>query len=165
MKNFKLVSIAAVAKNNVIGKDGKLIWHIPEDLKRFKRLTLGHPMIMGRKTFESFPKPLPGRTHIVLSSTPNKNTENIIWIDSIEKAINTAKELDNEKAFIIGGGNIYRQTIDLVDELEITEIDASFDGDTFFPEIDKTIFKLKKSEKADIGKEFDIIYNKYLKTK
>lgn len=165
MKNFKLISIAAVAKNNVIGKDGKLIWHIPEDLKRFKRLTLGHPMIMGRKTFESFPKPLPGRTHIVLSSTPNENTENIIWVDSIEKAINTAKELDNEKAFIIGGGNIYRQTIDLVDELEITEIDASFDGDTFFPEIDKTIFKLKKSEKADIGKEFDIIYNKYLKTK
>ncbi|MBV7441634.1 dihydrofolate reductase [Weeksellaceae bacterium TAE3-ERU29] len=163
MKNFKLISIVAIAKNNVIGKDGQLIWHIPEDLKRFKNLTLGHPMIMGRKTFESFPKPLPGRIHIVLSSTPKEDRENIIWVDSIEKAIAKAKELDNEKAFIIGGGNIYKQTMNLVDELEITKIDAYFEGDTFFPEIDKNIFKLKKSEKIDIGKDFDISYNRYLK--
>lgn len=163
MKKFKLIAIVAIAENNVIGKDGDLIWHIPEDLKRFKKLTLGHPMIMGRKTFESFPKPLPKRVHIVLSSSPKENTENVIWVDSIDKAIKTAKQLDNEKAFVIGGGNIYKQTIDLVDELEVTKINKSFTGDTYFPEIDKNIFELKKSEKAEIGKDFDVFYKTYLK--
>ena len=126
--------IAAVAENNVIGKDNQLIWHISNDLKRFKRLTLNHPIIMGRKTFESFGKPLPKRIHIVISRSPKENTEEVKWVKSVEEAISEAKKLD-EEIYIIGGGTIYEQSIDLADTLEITRVHQNFEGDTFFPAI------------------------------
>lgn len=127
-------SIVAVSENNVIGKDNQLPWHISRDLKRFKKLTMGHPMIMGRKTFESLGKPLPGRIHFVISSNPRENTEQVKWVSSLNEALGMAKKLDAEIS-IIGGGTIFEQSMDLADVLEITRIHRDFEGDVFFPEI------------------------------
>ncbi|MGP2569513.1 dihydrofolate reductase [Ornithobacterium rhinotracheale] len=164
-KKFKLISVVAVAENNVIGKDGGLIWHIPEDLKHFKKVTMGHPMIMGRKTFESFPKPLPNRVHIVLSRAPKQNTEQVIWVTSLEEAVATAKNLDSEKAHVIGGGNIYRQTMDLIDEIEITRIHETYEGDTHFPAIDATQFELIKAKDLTTEKGIKLTFETYKKIK
>lgn len=163
MEKFKLIIIAAIAKNNTIGDKGNLIWHIPEDLKLFKRKTMGFPIIMGRKTFESFPAPLPGRVHIVISSNHKENSTNVIWAQSVEEAIEKAKEINPQKAYIIGGGKIYAQTINLADILEITQLNKDFMGDTKFPTIDNKKFRLKKSEKLEIGKDFDAYLNTYFK--
>lgn len=155
--------IVAVAENNVIGRDNQLIWHIPDDLKRFKRITLGHPMIMGRKTFASFGnKPLPKRHHIVISREDHDNTEQVTWVKSINEAIELATSMDDE-IYIIGGGNIYKQTIDLADKLEITRIHKSFDGDTFFPEIPEefTCIQDEKHWKEDV--DFAFSYRTYVR--
>ncbi|MRI63006.1 dihydrofolate reductase [Ornithobacterium rhinotracheale] len=162
---FKLISVVAVAENNVIGKDGGLIWHIPEDLKHFKKLTMGHPMIMGRKTFESFPKPLPNRVHIVLSRDPKPNTEQVIWVNGLDEAIATAKRLDTEKAYVIGGGNIYRQTMDFIDEIEITRIHKTYEGDTHFPTIDTTQFELNNTKDLTTEKGIKLTFETYKKIK
>lgn len=127
-------AIVAAAENNVIGKDNQLIWHISRDLQRFKKLTLGHPLIMGRKTFESFGKPLPKRIHFVISSGNYEDTEQVKWVKSLEEAVTAAQQLDDE-IFIIGGGTIYEQAMDITDVIEITRIHRDFEGDTFFPEI------------------------------
>lgn len=127
--------IVAVSDNNIIGRDNQLIWHISSDLKRFKKITLGHPMIMGRKTFESFgSKPLPQRHHFVISRESHENTHQVTWVKSLEEAISQAQKMDDE-IFIIGGGSIYEQSIHLADKLEITRIHKHLDGDTYFPEI------------------------------
>lgn len=155
--------IVAVSENNVIGKNNELIWHISEDLKRFKRITLGHPMIMGRKTFESFnSKPLPKRHHYVISSQENENSEHVTWVNSIEKAIALAKYLDDE-IYIIGGGSIYRQSIQLADKLEITRIHENFDGDTSFPEIPEDFICIIDEKHWDKSVPFEYSYRTYLK--
>lgn len=153
--------IAAVAENNVIGKDNTLIWHISEDLKRFKRLTLHHPIIMGRKTFESLGKPLPKRKHIVISRTPKEDTEQVFWVNSIEKAIEKAQKWDTE-IYIIGGGNIYQQSMQLSDRLHITRVHADFEGDTFFPEINEKEWELISDEhnESEIPFSFQIFEKK-----
>lgn len=137
--------IAAIGKNNELGKDNQLLWHLPNDLKRFKNLTSGHPIIMGRKTYESLGKPLPNRTNIVVSRRDDWFEEGILIVPTIKEAIKHAKKI-NEDIFIIGGGNIYEQTIDLADQLEITqvEVEVEVDADTFFPKIDE-----KKWQKID----------------
>ena len=134
----ELTLIVAAGENNAIGKDNDLIWHLSNDLKRFKSLTNGHHIIMGRKTFESFPKPLPNRTHIVITrQTDYKVPSGVIVVNSLADAIDAAKS-DNQP-FIIGGGEIYKQALALVDKLEITRVHAIFENaDTFFPEIDNT---------------------------
>ncbi|MDB9720691.1 dihydrofolate reductase [Winogradskyella sp.] len=134
----ELTLIVAAGENNAIGKDNDLIWHLSNDLKRFKSLTNGHHIIMGRKTFESFPKPLPNRTHIVITrQTDYKVPSGVIVVNSLADAIDAAKS-DNQP-FIIGGGEIYKQALALVDKLEITRVHAVFENaDTFFPEIDNT---------------------------
>ena len=124
--------IVAVAKNGVIGKDNQLLWRLPDDLKRFKQLTLGHPMIMGRKTFESIGKPLPGRTSIVITNQKDFSVEGIIVAHSLDEALNIARGLEEKEAFIIGGGEIYKQALPLTDHLYVTEVDLVIDGDTFF---------------------------------
>lgn len=132
--------IVAAAENNAIGKDNKLIWHLKDDLKRFKALTSGHHIIMGRKTFESFPKPLPNRIHVVITRQSDyKVPEGVITVDSLEAALNVAK--NDERPYIIGGGEIYKQAMSIADSIELTRVHESFEADTFFPEIDENIWE------------------------
>jgi len=131
--------IAAIAKNNALGKDNKLIWYLPADLKRFKQVTLNHHIIMGRKTFESLGKPLPNRTSIIISRNKNYKVEGCIVVNSLEEAIKAAAK--DENPFILGGAEIYRQAIDIADKLDLTFVHHTFDADAFFPKIDTTIWK------------------------
>ena len=131
--------VAALGSNRTLGKDNRLLWHIPDDLKRFKRLTLGHPVIMGRKTFDSIlavlGKPLPGRTNIVVTRDPSWAHEGAIAASSIEEAIEEAKTAPGgDEIFIGGGGEIYRQALPLVDKLYLTLIEDDAEGDSYFPE-------------------------------
>lgn len=152
MSNQRTVSlIAAVARNGAIGKDNALLWRLPEDLKFFKRTTLGCPVIMGRKTWDSIGRPLPGRRNIVI-------TRNTAWrADGAEVFHDLASALaataDVPKVFVIGGGELYAQALPLADELVLTEVDADFEGDTFFPKWDRGAFTetSRESHMADAG--------------
>jgi dihydrofolate reductase len=124
--------IVAVSENGVIGKDNQLLWRLPDDLKRFKQLTLNHPMIMGRKTFESIGKPLPGRTSIVITSQKEFSADGVVVAHSLEEALEKARSTEALEAFIIGGGEIYKQALPLTDRLYVTEVKTIIDGDTFF---------------------------------
>ncbi len=127
--------IVAFAENNVIGKDNSLIWHISDDLKRFKRLTSGHSIIMGRKTYESLPfKPLPKRKNIVISSQKDLKFEGVIVVNNYEDALKECASED--EIFICGGASIYKHFIDIADKMYITKVYERFEGDTFFPQID-----------------------------
>ena len=140
MIKSELTIIAAASANNVIGFDNKLIWNIPKDLKRFKELTQGHSVIMGRKTFESLPSPLPNRRNIVVTRNKDYSLEGIEVFSSIEDAIDVCR--DDLQPFIIGGGEIYSQTINLVDKIELTRVYKDYQGDAFFPEIPQDKFEL-----------------------
>lgn len=135
-----IILIAAVAENNALGKNNDLLWHLPKDFKRFKEITSGHHIIMGRKTFESFPKPLPNRTHVIITRQKNYVCEECIVVQDLEKAIAVCPK--NEDIFVIGGGEIYSQSIHLADQLDITRVHHSFEADVFFPEIDPEIWEL-----------------------
>ena len=137
-KTSELTIIVAAGENDAIGKDNQLIWHLSDDLKRFKSLTNGHHIIMGRKTFESFPKPLPNRTHIVITRQSNYKAPNgVIVVNSLDDAIDAVRF--DKQPFVIGGGEIYKQAMTLVDKLEITRVHSNFENaDTYFPEIDKS---------------------------
>ncbi|REA57916.1 dihydrofolate reductase [Dyadobacter luteus] len=124
--------IVAVSENGVIGKDNQLIWRLPNDLKRFKALTLGHPMIMGRKTFESIGKPLPGRTSIVITRNQDFKADGILVVHSLEEALTEARKIEQQEVFIIGGGELYKQALPITDKLYITEVETVTNGDTFF---------------------------------
>jgi len=136
--------IVAVAKNNVIGKDNQLIWHLPVDLRRFKCLTMNHFILMGRKTYQSIGKALPGRTSVIITKQKNFVAENCWIVHSIENAIKLAK--DDSEIFIIGGDSIYRQSIEYVNKIYLTKVDADFDGDVYFPEIDFSKWSLVESQ-------------------
>jgi len=146
-KEKAITIIAAISENGVLGKDNKLIWHLPEDLKRFKRFTFGHSIIMGRKTFESLPKALPGRHNIVVTTNKKFFAVGITVCHSLIEAIKASG--DDLQPFIIGGGQIYQQAIKLADKIELTKIYKSFDGDVFFPEIDSKLWHLDKEEKHE----------------
>ncbi len=132
--------VVAMGKNNEIGSDNQLLWHLPKDLKHFKEITSGHPVIMGRKTYESIGKPLPNRTNIVISRKKDWFEEGILIVGSIKEAVKFAKKID-EDIFIIGGGTIYDQTMEIVDKLEVTLVEANLQADTYFPKIDSKIWK------------------------
>ncbi len=136
--------IAAAAENNALGKNNDLVWHLPDDFKRFKRLTTGHYIIMGRKTFESFPKLLPNRIHVVITRNKKYQPEGVIVVDSLQKALEIAK--DDPQPFIIGGGEIYKIALDYSDCIELTRVHESFEADTFFPDIDLEIWTIQKEE-------------------
>lgn len=157
--------IAAIANNNALGKDNDLIWHLPADLKRFKKVTSGHHILMGRNTFESIGKPLPNRTTVIITRNSDYKAKGCIVVDSIEKAIDVAKE--DEQIFIIGGAQIYKQTIasNLVDQLDITKVHHAFDADVFFPEIDTAIWKEVSREGfvADEKNKYDYSFIRYKK--
>lgn len=126
--------IVAVAENNAIGKNNKLLWYIPEDLKRFKRLTSGHTIIMGKNTWESLPNhPLPNRRNIVITDNPNDHFEGAEMVSSIEEALALCSK--EEENFVMGGASIYQQFLPITDRLYLTKVHKSFDGDTFFPEL------------------------------
>jgi dihydrofolate reductase len=159
-----LTIIAAVAKNNALGKNNDLIWRLPADLKRFKKVTLGHHVIMGRKTFESLGKPLPNRTTIIISRNDNYHAEDCIIVNSLEEAIQAAKSDPNP--YILGGGEIYRQALEFADTLDLTLVHHSFeDADTFFPPIDFKKWKETNREdfKADETHDFDYSFVTYKK--
>ena len=160
---MKLISIAAVGQRNELGKDNKLIWHLPDDFKRFKALTSNHYIIMGRKTFESFPKPLPNRTHVVITRQSDYPDENCIVVKSIEEAIETVKNKD--KAFVIGGGEIYKQFMSYVDKIELTRVHGKFYADTFFPEISTEDWKLQHKENhlKDEKHKYSFDYETYVR--
>ena len=150
--------IVAVANNNVIGKDNKLIWHLPEDLKRFKKLTTGHTIIMGRKTFESLGRVLPNRKHIVFTQNPDfkVNDENVEIVHSM---LQIQEYIENEEeAFVIGGAVIYNLLMPYVKKMYVTEIDEEFDGDAFFPRIDETKWKEVSREKGPEDEENKFTY-------
>lgn len=132
--------IVAKASNNVIGDKNNLIWHLPNDLKHFKTITTGHPIIMGRKTYESLGRPLPNRTNIIITRDQSFSDDKIIVTHSLDQALEKAKDI-NEDVFIIGGGEIYKQAMEYVDVIYITEVHHEFNGDTYFPEIDEESFE------------------------
>ena len=151
--------IVAIAQNNVIGKDNKLIWHISEDLKRFKEITSGKKMIMGRKTFESLPGVLPNREHIIITKDKNYkvDSDKVTIAHDLNSLIEQYKNCDDE-IFIIGGAEIYRQTLPYADKLYLTIINNSFDGDTFFPAINFDDFKVEYTSEEFTDEKSDITY-------
>lgn len=159
-----LTLIAAAAENNALGKNNDLLWHLPDDFKRFKQLTTGHYIIMGRKTFESFPKPLPNRTHIIITRQGKYSApEGCIVVDSLKKAIAVCPK--NEEIFIIGGGEIYKQSLALADKIELTRVHTSLEADTFFPEIDLKEWQLvfEESHPKDEKHAFAFTFLTYLR--
>lgn len=156
-----LTCIAAIGKNRELGKDNQLIWHLPKDLKFFRTMTKGHTIVMGRKTFESLPGLLPGRHHIVISRSHPNLPEEVEIFSSIEDFLQAYQESE-EEIFVIGGAAIYRQLLPYCERLLLTEIDASYDADVFFPEFDKD--KYKRTVLSDI-EENDTHYQhiEYLK--
>ena len=154
--------VVAMGKNREIGKNNQLLWHLSKDLKHFKDLTSGHPIIMGRKTYESIGKPLPNRTNIVISKKDDWFEEGILIVGSVKEAVKFAKKID-EEVFIIGGGNIYEQTIDLADKLEVTLVDAELEADTFFPKINEKIWRKigEENHQKDKKNEFDFCFQTF----
>lgn len=139
-----LTIIAAAGENNALGKDNTLVWHLPDDFKRFKKLTSGHHIIMGRKTFDSFPKPLPNRTHVVITRQDNFKKTGIVVVNSLERAVELTS--GDPQPFVIGGGEIYTLAMNLADKIELTRVHGTFEADTFFPEIDQSQWKLTSEE-------------------
>jgi len=156
--------IVAAAENNAIGKDNDLIWSLPNDLKRFKKLTSGHSIIMGRKTFDSFPGLLPNRKHIVISRNKNISfSDEVTVVNNFEDAIKETG--DDENPFIIGGGQIYELAMDIGDKIELTRVHEEFKADTFFPKIDEDKWKLIHEEfnEKDERHQFSFTYKTYIK--
>ncbi|TXN36998.1 dihydrofolate reductase [Flagellimonas hymeniacidonis] len=158
----QLIIIAAAGENNALGINNDLPWHLPDDFKRFKALTTGHKIIMGRKTLESFPKALPNREHIVITRDTNYTPKfPCTVVHSIENAI--ALVNPSASAYIIGGGEIYKQAMAFATDIELTRIHDSFEADTFFPEIDETQWELVKEEyhSKDERHKHDFTYRSY----
>lgn len=154
--------ILALSENRVIGKDNKLPWHLPDDFAYFKRTTLGHPIIMGRKSFESLGKPLPKRTNILVTRQNDYCPEGCVVAHSVEEAIKVAKAED-EEIYVIGGAEIVKKAFPVVEVLLLTEVHAEVEGDTYFPEYDKSEWEEKSREyhPADERHEFAFSFVRY----
>lgn len=156
--------IAAAAENNALGKDNQMIWHLPDDFKRFKQLTSGHYVIMGRKTFDSLPGILPNRTHVIITRQNDYTAENCIVVNSVEEALKACPQ--DEEVFIIGGGEIYKQSMALADKIELTRVHGiSPEADAFFPEINLSIWTLKEAvyHPKDEKHKFDFTYETFIR--
>ncbi|GAA4965452.1 dihydrofolate reductase [Algibacter aquimarinus] len=157
-----LTIIVAAAENDAIGLGNKLIWHLSDDLKRFKSLTNGHHIIMGRKTFESFPKPLPNRTHVVITRQKNyKAPDGVIIVHNLEDAIDATKQ--DSQPFIIGGGQIYKQAMSFADKIELTRVHNDFEADTYFPKIDDNAWRETANifHKKDVDHDYEFSFLTY----
>jgi dihydrofolate reductase len=148
-----ITMIAAAGENNELGLNNQLVWHLPDDFKRFKQLTTGHHIIMGRKTFESFPSPLPNRTHLVISRNTNYNAVGITVVHSMEEALELAST--DDQPFIIGGGEIYAQGLEIAEKIELTRVHGTFDADTYFPDIPERDWKLVEEHYHPIDERHD----------
>lgn len=156
--------IAAAAENNALGKDNQMIWHLPDDFKRFKQLTTGHHIIMGRKTFESLPGILPNRTHIIITRQADFSAEDCIVVNSLDEAL--LKSAGDQEAFIIGGGEIYKQSMDIADKIELTRVyGTSPEADAFFPEIDPKTWVLEKEvfHPRDEKHKYDMAFQTFVR--
>lgn len=155
--------IVAVARNFAIGKDNKLLWHIPEDLKRFKKITNGHRLIMGRNTWLSLPvRPLPNRTSIVITDQEDEVFNDCIMAHSIEDAMSMCDS--QEECFVIGGASVYRQFLELADKIYYTKVNDSFDADTYFPELDSSKWLLISEEPGTLHPEgLDYSFQVYIR--
>ena len=143
---MRISLIVAMAKNRVIGKDNQMPWHLPADFAYFKKVTLGHPVIMGRKTFESIGRALPGRHNIVVSRNPAFHADGIDVVPSLNEALN---KCENDEVFVIGGATLYAEAIPLVSRIFLTEVDASPDGETFFPDLDPDQWRETSRERRE----------------
>ena len=162
MNNLSI--IVAYSKNRAIGKNNQLPWKLSDDLKNFKKITMGNSIIMGRKTFDSFPGLLPNRRHVIISNKSKDSfQENVIVVNNIDDALKAAE--DDENPFIIGGGQIYKLAMDFSNKIELTRVHEKFEADTFFPEIDETKWKLINSEKqeTDENHKYSFTYKTYIK--
>jgi len=153
--------IAALARNRAIGRDNRMPWRLPEDLRRFRRLTIGHAVIMGRKTFESIGSPLPGRNNIVITRSRDWSAPGCTVVYSLDAALSAAA--DSEEAFVIGGAQIYALALPRARRLYMTEIDRDFEGDTFFPELDRSRWREVSRERLASGgaEGFDYAFVEY----
>ena len=151
----ELIIIVAIAKNGVIGRDGQMPWHLPSDLKHFKETTMKYPLIMGRKTYDSIGRPLPGRDNIVLTRDKSLTLEGCIVVHSLEEALACCKDV--EKVFIIGGGDIFVRSMALADTVIVTALEREVEGDVYFPEIDKARFKQTSSTRYQLEEPYSII--------
>lgn len=157
--------IAALAENRVIGKDNQLIWRFPNDLKRFKKLTLGHHVLMGRKTFESVNRPLPGRTNVVITRQKDYQAPGCIVVHTLEEALRKAE--NDPQPFVIGGAKIYELALPYADTMELTYIHHAYEGDTYFPEWDPQAWQLtaREAHPADEKHPHAFEYRTYQKAK
>ncbi len=155
--------IVAAAENGVIGRDGQLPWRLAADLQRFKRLTMGHAVLMGRKTFESIGRPLPGRRMIVITRQPDYEAAGVEIAHSLEEAYRRAAEQGDNEAFIIGGAEIFRQALPHADRLYFTQVQATIDGDVFFPPFDRADWRLISQEEhpADAKNDHPFAFQTY----
>lgn len=153
-------TIVATAKNNIIGRNNDIPWYLPADLKYFKKVTLNHHIIMGRKCFQSIGRPLPKRTNVIVTRNPFFVVSNALVVNSIEEALNIAKENGEEEVFIIGGGQVYELTKHLWNRVYLTEVDLEVDGDVYFPKLDSEKWQEVSSEKhqADEKNEYDYTF-------
>lgn len=154
-----LTLIAALSRGGVIGMNNALPWRLPEDLKRFKALTLGHPIIMGRKTWDSLGRPLPGRENIVISRQPAFQPEGAHRAPDLSGALALAQATGTDEIFIIGGGEIFQQSLPQARRLQLTEIDHDFEGDVFFPDFDRSQWRetLRTRHRAEAGFDYDFV--------
>ena len=152
---MKLYHLVAVAKNGVIGKDNRLPWHLPADLKLFKKRTMGSTVIMGRRTFQSIGKPLEGRENFVISRTLRAGGEHLQSFDSVEKAVQAVK---TKEAYIIGGEEIFKQTLHLIDGIYLTRIDKEYEGDAFYPGIPDHFEEVEVEEIQAADPRVEIVY-------
>ncbi len=149
--------IVAASENNAIGKNNQLLWHLPNDLKFFKNTTWGFPVIMGRKTFEAVNKPLPGRTNIIITRKTDWKAPGVIAVSNLTEGIKNVVETNSKQAFIIGGGEIYKQSMDIADIIYMTRVHAQLEGDAFFPVIDESKWNLTSNQ--DFEKDEKHAYN------
>lgn len=150
---MRISFIVAKAENNVIGINNTLPWHLKDDLQNFKKITMGHHILMGRKTFESIGKPLPGRMSLVISNTPQANLSNVFWFNSIFRAIKQAERSGETELFIIGGEKIFKYALSLVDRIYLTEVKGDIKGDVYFPPL--SLKNWKKVSEQEFSKNSD----------
>jgi len=160
---MRISLIAAMAENGVIGREGRLPWHLAADLKRFKQLTMGHTIVMGRKTWESIGRPLPGRRMIVITRQTGYRADGVDVVSNLDDAVALTRAAGDDEVFIIGGAEVYRLALPHADRLYLTRVHAKIEGDTVFPEFDVGHWQLVKSEEraADETNDFPICFERY----
>jgi len=151
--------VVAAATNNAIGKDNKLLWHLPNDMKYFKNVTWGMPVVMGRKTFETLGKALPGRKNIVLTKQEGWKAEGVVTVKNFDDALFLVREMDVKEIMVIGGGEIYRSVFEKANRIHMTRVDAEFEADTFFPVIDPKMWRLVSQKKHEADEKHKYGYS------